>query len=193
MKGRWKRLNENANKWVAEKEAHSIYEERGSKFQDIIVFNEVMSKCPKWAVPLPHDRTRSRPEDEEDYEEESGGSSKRSKTSEDVESFVPSNPNTPDTGCSNISRPEGRDKAKQKGKGKMSNANVANEFAAELRALRITRDNEMELMKNVSQAKIELERMKMKHKMLNKLLGKDHLSPEEEDLKRRLMESIFGE
>ncbi|XP_057771170.1 uncharacterized protein LOC130990978 [Salvia miltiorrhiza] len=60
MKGRWKRLNENGNKWVAacreanarrksgisdndvEKEAHSIYEAGGSEFLDLVVFNEVM-------------------------------------------------------------------------------------------------------------------------------------------------------
>lgn len=60
LKGRFKRLNESASKWIAackeahsrkrsgmsqkdiEKEAHTIYEASGNKFTDLIVFNEVM-------------------------------------------------------------------------------------------------------------------------------------------------------
>ncbi|CAH1451651.1 unnamed protein product [Lactuca virosa] len=62
MKGRYKRLNESAGKWVGvyreayrkrrsgmsmkdvENEAHKLYETSGSKFNDTIVFNEVMCK-----------------------------------------------------------------------------------------------------------------------------------------------------
>ena len=65
MKGHYKRLNESANKWVGayreaykqrrsgmsmqdvENEAHKIYEAGGSKFNDSIVFNQVMCKHPK--------------------------------------------------------------------------------------------------------------------------------------------------
>ncbi|CAH1443433.1 unnamed protein product [Lactuca virosa] len=59
MRGRFKRLSENAQKWVGiyreawrrrrsgtsrkdiENEAHKLYEASGNKFNDIIVFNEV--------------------------------------------------------------------------------------------------------------------------------------------------------
>ncbi|CAA0807110.1 DNA binding [Striga hermonthica] len=217
LKGRWKRLNENANKWVAayqeacsrrrsgmnkndvEKEAQTIYEAGGSKFMDLTVFNEVMCKHPKWALTSYHDRTHFRPENEKCDDEESRGSSKRSKTSEDVEHSMPSSAETPSTGNSNISRPIGRDKAKKKGKGKISQSDFANEFTVELRALRLSRDNEAELMKNVSNAKIELERekihagnIKMHQRTLNTLLAKSHLSADEEELKRRPMEIVFG-
>ncbi|XP_057791312.1 glutathione S-transferase T2-like [Salvia miltiorrhiza] len=154
MKGRWKRLNENENKWVAackeanarrrsgmsdddvEKEAHSIYE--------AYVDNQ-----------------------------ESGASSKRSKTSEDGGFSIPSNPETPTSKQSTATRPIGRDKAKRKGK--------------ELRAIRLTRDAEAELIKT----RIELEReklqrntMNMKEKMLLQLLVKEHLSSEDKEMKQ---------
>lgn len=56
-----------------EKEAHAIYEERGCKFQDFVVFNEIMSKHAMWGLTVDHDAIRLRPEDEEG-DEESGGS-----------------------------------------------------------------------------------------------------------------------
>ncbi|XP_057790933.1 uncharacterized protein LOC131008047 [Salvia miltiorrhiza] len=211
---RWKRLNENANKWVVacreanarrrsgmsdndvEKEAHSIYEAGGSKFQDLVVFNEVMSKHPKWNV---YDTTPIFPHASEDVDNhESGGSSKRSKTSEDGGFSVPSNPETPTSEQSTATRPIGRDKAKRKGKGKASQSESTNEpvVAAEIRAMRLTRDAEAELIKT----RIELEReklqrnaMKMKEKMLLQLLAKDHLSPEDEEMKRQLTKIVFGE
>lgn len=67
MKCRWKRFNENANKWVdacsetnarkrsgmnkkdVEMKVHSIYEIGGNKFQDLVEFNDVMSKHPNVA------------------------------------------------------------------------------------------------------------------------------------------------
>nr|GEW25084.1 hypothetical protein [Tanacetum cinerariifolium] len=51
------------------------------KFLEYVVFNEVMCKHPKWDLQLSRDTTRTRPECEEDNEE-SGGSSKRSRTTE---------------------------------------------------------------------------------------------------------------
>lgn len=68
MNGRWRRLNENANKWInayrkaykqntskmslkdIENEAHKIYAAGGSKFKDYIVFNEVMCNHPNWKL-----------------------------------------------------------------------------------------------------------------------------------------------
>ncbi|XP_057788513.1 uncharacterized protein LOC131005517 [Salvia miltiorrhiza] len=213
MKGRWKRLNENGNKWVAacreanarrrsgmsdndvEKEVHSIYEAGRNKFLDFVVFNEVMSKHPKWNV---HDIThvfRRQSEDVDD--QESGGSSKRSKTSEDGGFSIPSNPETPTSEQSTATCPIGRDKAKRR-KGKVSQSESTHEsaVAAELRAMRLTRDAEAELIKT----RIELEReklqrnaMKMKEKMLLQLLVKDHLSLEDEEMKRQLTKIVFGE
>ncbi|XP_047973409.1 uncharacterized protein LOC125215875 isoform X1 [Salvia hispanica] len=96
MKCRWKRLNANGKKWMAaykeayvrkkigmsladvEIEAHAIYEVGGSKFQDLVVFNEVMCKHPKWDL-TSQDFSQLRPISEGAFEE-SGGNSKRSRT-----------------------------------------------------------------------------------------------------------------
>ncbi|XP_057779742.1 uncharacterized protein LOC130998333 [Salvia miltiorrhiza] len=166
MKGRFKRLNENANKWIAackeadarkrsgmsqkdiEMEAHSIYEAGGSKFQDLVVFNNVMSKHPKWNLAI----------NEVGDDQESGGSTKRSKTSEDGDYFIPSNPETPTTGGSTMSRPTGRDKAK------------------------------IELERE----KLKMNSLKMEKKMLVALLAKDHLSAEEEEMESHLIAILFA-
>ncbi|KAL8523655.1 hypothetical protein ACS0TY_013576 [Phlomoides rotata] len=102
MKGRWKRLSENENKWIVaykeayrrkrsgmrqsdiEKEAHAIYEAGDNKFQDLIIFNDVMCKNPKRELKFDNDSTRFRDENQQGNKE-SGGSSKRSRTSEDGE------------------------------------------------------------------------------------------------------------
>lgn len=246
IKGRWKRLDENGIKWIAaykeaygrktsemspkdvEKEAHAIYEVKGKKFQDWLVFNEVMSKHPKWVIKLDHDSTRSRAENEENEKgmskhpkwdlrldhdsrhscakneeneksnEENGGSSKRSRINEDGECSIPFNPEIPSSRCSTIPRPEDGDKVKNKENVKTSQPSSNNEVATEIRALRLTRDNEVELMMKLESARIELEREKEKRKilkmnqvMLNTLLAKDHLSPEDEEMKRHLMAIVL--
>jgi hypothetical protein len=166
MKGRFTRLNQNGQKWIAaykeayrrgrsgmsqkdiEREAHIIYEQGGKgKFLDSVVFYDVMCKHPKWDLQLSRDTTRNRPECEEDNEE-SGGSVKRSRTTEEGDY---SNPESPNSVASTIQRPIGRDAAKKKGKGK-----VSNEFVGELRALTLARGNEVEVM----QKRIELEHQK---------------------------------
>ncbi|GJR31109.1 hypothetical protein Tco_1107341 [Tanacetum coccineum] len=209
MKGRFKRLNENASKWVAaykaaysrmksgmsmkdvELDAHKIYEGDGSKFLDLTVFNEVMCKHPKWMLNIDRDNTRSRPIDEEPNEE-SGGSTKRSQTSEEGEYVVHSNQETPNSGGSTIQRP------------------------IELRAMRITRESEIEVMnkrlevdkkREEREIKREERELKREERELKKeerktkkmymlhmkaLLAKDHLSPEDEDMKRNLYEMLYG-
>nr|GFB46722.1 hypothetical protein [Tanacetum cinerariifolium] len=166
MKGRVSRLNTNAQRWIfayqeayrrkrsgmsqhnIEREAHIIYEQAGKgKFLEYVVFNEVMCKHPKWDLQLSRDTTRTRSECEEDNEE-SGGSSKRSRTTESGDYSIPETPNSV---ASTIERPIGRDAAKKKGKGK-----VSNEVVEELRALRLARGNEVEVM----QKRIELEQQK---------------------------------
>ncbi|KAG6407627.1 hypothetical protein SASPL_130623 [Salvia splendens] len=152
LKCRWKRLNGNGNKWVAacraanarkrsgmsdqdvENEAHSIYKgDGGNDFQDLIVFNEVMSKHEKWSV---HDATQVFPDNE----------------------------------------------------------NFANE-QDDLHALRLAKDNENEIARarlQLEREKLDMPSMKMYQKMLLKLLEKEHLSPEDQDMKRNLTEIVFG-
>ncbi|CAI9295333.1 unnamed protein product [Lactuca saligna] len=95
----------------------------------------------KWDLQLDHDATRSRPEYEVD-DEESGGSTKRSRFTEKGDYCVQSNIEGESIGGSTIKRPTGRDAAKRKEKGKSSN-----EVVAELRAMRLSRDSEVEVMK----------------------------------------------
>ncbi|XP_057803252.1 uncharacterized protein LOC131018554 [Salvia miltiorrhiza] len=178
MKGRFKRLNENANKWIAAckeanarrrsgmsqkdiaMEAHSIYEAGGIKFQDLVVFNDVMSKHLKWNLAI----------NEVGDDQESGGSTKRSKTAED-----------------------GRDKAKRKGKGKALTSE-SNEMYEHIRALRLSRDHENELMTakiELEHGKLKMNSLKMEKKMLVTLLAKDHLSAKEEEMKSHLIAILF--
>ncbi|GKE79293.1 hypothetical protein Tco_1545413, partial [Tanacetum coccineum] len=180
-------------------DAHKIYEGDDSKFLDLIVFNEVMCKHPKWKLNLDRDKTRL-----QEPNEESGGSTKISRVSEEGDSVVHSNQETPNSGGSSIQRPTGRDAAKKKGNGK---ASPNNEFVEELRAMRIIRESEIKVMnkrleidKKREEREIKREERELKReewelkkeerktkKMyllhLNVLLAKDHLSPEEEDMK----------
>ncbi|XP_057770802.1 uncharacterized protein LOC130990596 [Salvia miltiorrhiza] len=133
MKGRWKRLNENGNKWVATcREANA---RRRSGMSDNDVEKEAHSITKQVEINVD--------------DQESGGSSKRSKTSEDGGFSIPSNPETPTSELSTATRPIGRDKAKRKEKGKVSQSESTHEsvVAAELRAMRLTRDAEAELIK----------------------------------------------
>ncbi|CAH1433849.1 unnamed protein product [Lactuca virosa] len=127
-----------------ENEAHKLYETSGSKFNDTIVFNEVMCKYRKWDLQLDLDATRSRPEYEVD-DEEIGGSTKRSRCTEEGEYCVQSNTEGANITGSTIKRPTGRDAAKRNEKGKSSN-----EVVEEFRAMRISRDSEIEVMKKDS-------------------------------------------
>ncbi|GJY80819.1 hypothetical protein Tco_0493570 [Tanacetum coccineum] len=155
---------------------------------------------------------------DEEPNEESGGSTKRSRTSEEGEYVVHSNQETPNSGGSTIQRPIGRDAAKKKGKGKASQSfsSPNNEFVEELRAMRITRESEIEVMnkrlevdkkreereikreeKELKREERELKKEERKTKKmyllhLNALLAKDHLSPEDEDMKRNLYEMLYG-
>ncbi|CAI9286830.1 unnamed protein product [Lactuca saligna] len=158
MKGRFKRLSENSQKWVGvywetwrrrrsgmsqkyiENEGHKLYEASGNKFNDIIVFNEVMCKHDKWALELDRDTARSRHECEVGNKE-SGGSTKRSMNTEEWEYCVHFNLETPTSDSSTVKRPTSRD-AEKKGKGEASN-----EIVTELRATRLARESELEVMK----------------------------------------------
>ncbi|XP_024995886.1 uncharacterized protein LOC112529039 [Cynara cardunculus var. scolymus] len=206
MKGRWTRLNENANKWVAaykesyrqkrsgmsmtdvEKGAHAIYEGGRKKFLDLLVFNQVMCKHPKWEIKLDCDTTRSRTE----YEmgcEDSGRSTKRSKTTEEEDTDQES----PIVGRSTIQRPTGRDVAKKRGKGKTSqSSSFSNDFSTELHAMTITRNNKAELLTKKLNFDKEKFDVHQHHKNLRILIAKEHLSPAEEALKERLFTMLYG-
>nr|XP_043632222.1 glutathione S-transferase T3-like [Erigeron canadensis]XP_043632223.1 glutathione S-transferase T3-like [Erigeron canadensis]XP_043632224.1 glutathione S-transferase T3-like [Erigeron canadensis] len=212
MKGRFKRLNENVGQWVAayqeahrlvrsgmtqrdiENNAHKIFEQSGKKFHDSVVFNEVMCKYPKWALETTRDTTRSRPE-EVDIEE-SGESTKRTRTTEEGDYCVNSNPDAPTSGGSSTQRPTGGEAPKKKKKGKCK---VPNQIVEELRAMRVTRESEVDFMRKrlefeekKEQKKEERELKKMQLLHLNTLLQKEHLSSEEDKIKRSLMSKFYG-
>ncbi|KAJ9546400.1 hypothetical protein OSB04_018943 [Centaurea solstitialis] len=205
MKSRYARLNEAANKWIAayreayrqkrsgmstkdvEKEAHAIFEMGGSKFNDLIVFNEVMCKHPKWDLQLGSNTTRSRPHIEVD-DEESGGSTKRSRTSEEGDYSTETNQESPNASASKVQRPMGRDAAKRKGKGKASQSSLAPDYSEQFRSLNITRSSEVEVMSK----KLDFENENTHYKTLHILLAKENLSPGEEALKQRLIQQLYG-
>lgn len=128
--------------------------------------------------------------------EESGGNIKRSRTSKERDYSPHSNPETPNSGGSTVHPPTSGDASKMKGKAKVSQSSSSpNEIVAELRAMRVTRDNEVELMRKrleLEQKREERKNKKMYHMHLNALLMKDHLSPEDEDIKRRLLAMLCG-
>ncbi|KAL4564888.1 hypothetical protein LXL04_028964 [Taraxacum kok-saghyz] len=151
MKGCYNRLSDNASKWVGayqeayrrkrniENEAHKIYEANGNKnFLDLVVFNEVMCRMPKWSLEKICNTTRPRPICDVDNEE-SGGSTKRSRTTEEGDY---SNPKTPTSVDTTSQRPTDRDADKRKGKCK-----VSNEIVAKLHEMTLTKDTEVEVVK----------------------------------------------
>ncbi|KAJ9558025.1 hypothetical protein OSB04_012639 [Centaurea solstitialis] len=183
MKSHYARLNEVANKWIdayreayrqkmsemstkdVEKEAHAIFEMGGSKFNDLIVFNEVMCKHPKWDLQLGSNTTRSRPHIEVD-DEESGGSTKRSRTSEEGDYSTETNQESLNASASKVQCPMGRDAAKRKRK----------------------RSSEVKVMSK----KLDFEKENTHYKTLHILLAKENLSPGEEALKQRLIQQLYG-
>ncbi|KAG6421641.1 hypothetical protein SASPL_118198 [Salvia splendens] len=90
----------------------------------------------------------------------------------------------------------GEDKAKRKGKGKVTQSDSINaQCVADLHALRLAKDNENEIARarlQLAREKLDKPSMKMYQKMLLKLLEKEHLSPEDQDMKRNLTEIVFG-
>ncbi|CAH1424717.1 unnamed protein product [Lactuca virosa] len=131
-------------------------------------------------------------------DEESGGNTKRSKSTEEGDYCVQSNTEGANIGGSIIKHPTGRDTAKRKEKGKSSN-----EIIEELRAMRLSRDSEVEIMRKIlemDQQKVqqrekkmderELTKMQLVH--LNTLLQKEPLASDEENMKRFLMSKFYG-
>ena len=126
----YRRLNKNVSKWIAaykraheratsgqsnediEKAAQQIYGK--GKFTHHQVFESVMRHHPKWELKL-NSTGSSRYQPDDDSLEESRGSSKRSRTSEEGGPQINSKPGSV---SSTLQRPIGRDKAKAKAKKK---------------------------------------------------------------------------
>jgi len=201
MRARWSRLNKNATKWIGcykeaysqktsgmsmgdvDTIAHQLYNKK-TGFPHTLVFEKVMRHTPKWELSYGGGTRRPHP-DATESDEEGHGSSKKSRTDEDD---GPSD--TPVSGASTISRPTGRNAAKAKRKGKgvsssSSNVVIPEEFTNELRAMRITREKELEV-------RIKLEQKKLNANLLNVLLAKPNLTTQEEAIKNRLLAEFFN-
>ncbi|KAK9715045.1 hypothetical protein RND81_06G139400 [Saponaria officinalis] len=139
----------------------------------------------------------------EDGEQPSIGSLERLRTSEDVES----NPETPKLVHHHL---EGRDVVNEKHKGKSSafEDSIAEPYCAccaQFQTLCIIREKEIEIMKRriesdreIEKVRIELEEKKIQEKnkrlemkMLNTLVGKEHLSSVEERVKFDLLRKYY--
>ncbi|CAH1427080.1 unnamed protein product [Lactuca virosa] len=149
----------------------------------------------KVGLPIDCETTPSH-SDHEVGNEESGGNTERSRSGEEGDHCVQSNPETPNNSGS-TSRPcTSRDASKMEGKCKVSQPSLSpNEIVAELRAIRVTRDNEVEVMRkrlDLEQKKEERKTKKMHHMHLNTLLAKEHLSPKDEDMKCHLLAMLYG-
>ncbi|XP_057779607.1 glutathione S-transferase T3-like [Salvia miltiorrhiza] len=189
LRNRYKRLNTNVTKWVAvykeaydrkssgisdadvEKEAQKLYGK--TKFTHLEVFEKVMLEY-----------------DDDVGVEDDRGSSKKSRTTEEAEDPNDSTSETHVSETSTIRRPAGREKAKAKRKGKATvsqHSAIPDEYTAELQAMRITREKEVEAINRMGDMRMQSNLMVSKMNILNTLMGKSNLSPEEESLKYRLM------
>ncbi|KAL4590422.1 hypothetical protein LXL04_003351 [Taraxacum kok-saghyz] len=130
--------------------------------------------------------------------EESGGITERLRNSEEGGHSVHSNLEVPNSGVSIIPPPTSRDTSKMNGQSKdisQPSSSYPHDFVAELHAMRVTRDNEVEVMRrrlDLEEKKEERKAKKMHHMQLNTLLAKQHLSLEEEDIKRHLLVMLYG-
>ena len=79
-------------------------------------------------------------------DEESGGNTKWSRTSEEGDYYVETNQELPNVGGSKFQRPMGKDAAKRKGKGKASQSSLAPDYSEEFRSLNITRNSDIEIV-----------------------------------------------
>ncbi|KAL4590427.1 hypothetical protein LXL04_003356 [Taraxacum kok-saghyz] len=124
--------------------------------------------------------------------EESGGNTERLRNSEEGGHSAHSNLKVPNSGVSTIP-PTSRDTSKMNGQGK--DISQPHDFVAELHAMRVTRDNEVQVMRrrlDLEEKKEERKAKKMHQMQLNTLLAKEHLSPEEDDIKRHLLAMLYG-
>ncbi|XP_047961990.1 glutathione S-transferase T2-like [Salvia hispanica] len=209
LRQRYKRLNTNVTKWIGaykkahdratsgqskediEKTAQQLYGKR--KFTHHKVFEEVMRYNPKWELKL-NSTGSTRFQPDEDSLEESRGSSKRSRTSEEGGPQIDS---IPESRSSTLQRPTGRDQAKSKAKrrGKevaTSSYTIPNDFTAALREMRVTRERECDIQERKIKAASDIQERNIKAAILTPLMARRDLTPEEETLKRNLIAELFG-
>ncbi|XP_074293680.1 uncharacterized protein LOC141620807 [Silene latifolia] len=214
MKGRHQRICKNVNSWVAcyrkayarkssgmgmsdvKKDAHAQYTQvNRSNFNDMAVFEEVMSKLKKWEVPTGMDMGGNQyVEEGDDIIQESEGSTKRSKTNEDGDYVIPTNPDTPTSVPTSILK-EGMLLRRKGGKQKVTEFSHNSEFTEEYRAMRMIREKELELserqvqeMARLTKEGHEAEKHKSYAAILNTLLAKTHLTPAQEAMIEDLTE-----
>ncbi|XP_047954064.1 glutathione S-transferase T3-like, partial [Salvia hispanica] len=137
LRQRYRRLNANVSKWIA---AYKRAHERATSGQS----NEDIEKAAQ-QIYGKGKFTHHQPDD--DSLEESRGSSKRSRTSEEGGPQINS---TPGSVSSTLQRPIGRDKIKAKAKRKGKEVatpsyTVPNDFTAALREMRVTRERECDI------------------------------------------------
>ncbi|KAL4590418.1 hypothetical protein LXL04_003347 [Taraxacum kok-saghyz] len=142
---------------------------------------------------IDHDITCSNPE----YEVGNEGI-KRSRTSEEGDYIPHSNLQTPNRGGSPLHLATSEKKGKCKESSSHSCSSL-DDFVAELHAMRLTRDNEVEVMKKRLdfEQKKELKKDQWKSKKLyymhlNTLFAKGNLLPEDEEIKRHLLAMLYG-
>ncbi|XP_042051384.1 uncharacterized protein LOC121796642 [Salvia splendens] len=164
-----------------------------SKFTHHMVFEEVMRLNPKWELKL-NSTGSTRFQPDEDSLEESRGSSKRSRTSEEGGPQIDS---TPESRSSTLQRPIGRDQAKAKAKRKGKEVatpsyTIPNDFTAALREMRVTRERECDIQERKLKAASDIQERNIKAAILTPLMARRDLTLEEEDLKRNLIAELFG-
>ncbi|CAA0838465.1 DNA binding [Striga hermonthica] len=171
LRNRYRRLNTNVTKWLgAYKEA---YAQKSSGMSDA----DVETIAQKFYSG-----------------EKDRGCSKRSRTTEGDED---PNDEIQVSETSTIRRPTGRDRAKGKRKRKATASQppvVPDDYTEALNAMRITREKEIEAINKIGEIKMQklaLNTLNNKMNMLNTLMGKSNLSPQEEVVKNRLMQELF--
>ncbi|KAK9676452.1 hypothetical protein RND81_11G078300 [Saponaria officinalis] len=210
MKSRWKRLNLNVNKWVGcyskvisrppasgtnieddIEAAQKLYclENNGNYFVDFNVYHNIMSKHPKWS--LPKKGTRS--------DMDSSPHSVNIPTTSSVKVDTP-------TSVEDINnRPEGREAAKRrKGKTKTTTMTTESTFNEEDKSLLngISTDNKAQIQLRQRRIEADLQiakmtrgniKMKSDMKILNTLLAKQHLIPDDEEMKKKLIQKYMSD
>ncbi|KAK9677164.1 hypothetical protein RND81_11G125000 [Saponaria officinalis] len=178
----------------------------GNDFVDFNVYNNVMSKHQKWCLNNSNFGV---------IEEVSGSNSKRSRSDMDSSPYsvnipTPSSINVDiPTSANDVqdinNRPEGREAAKRR-KGKRTttttstNSMFNEEDAARLDGVRTDTKAQIELRQRRIEADLKIEEMrsvnvktKSDMKILNTLLAKQHLAPEDEEMKKKLIKKYMSD
>ncbi|KAK9697660.1 hypothetical protein RND81_08G052100 [Saponaria officinalis] len=222
MKSRWKRLNLNVNKWVGFyskvisqppasgtnieddiEAAQKLYrlENNGNDFVDFNVYHNIMSKHPKWSLPK-----------KGVISEVSESSSKRTRSNMDssphsinIQTTSSVNVDTPTSVEDINNRPKGREAAKRrKGKTKTTTTTTESTFNEEDKSLLngISTDNKAQIQLRQRRIEADLQiaemtreniKMKSDMKILNTLLAKQHLIPDEEEMKKKLIQKYMSD